>query len=349
MFISVIVPTLNRASLLNRTLSSLANQITDDVEFEVIVVDNGSRDNTRETCQRHQAGLTNLTYIYDDRPGLLVGRHVGAQTAQGEILTFIDDDVIIPPYWLQGIRAVFREHREVLLATGNNYPFFEAPPPKWLDQMWCKYGRNGKHLYQLSFLCLGSTCMQIDPGLVWGLNFHIRKTAFYEIGGFNPDILPSRFKYFIGDGELGITRRMRDRNMKAWFDPRLSLYHTATEERLTPEYFLRRSYTEGLMDAYTNIRKALKPGESPLRFLKDERTRKFKSRLKNFSLYLSDRQLFALKNSLVIAFMRGYNEYISHLAEDPLLMEYVAEDDYLDLERINSKYYERAARQGAES
>lgn len=337
MHISVIIPTLNRARVLNRTLFSLANQAM-DLKFEVIVVDNGSSDDTREICNRYQASFENFRYIYDDRPGLLIGRHVGAHRATGKVLSFIDDDVVLPPYWLQGIGEVFAPQSQVVLATGNNYPFFESPPPEWLDQMWCQYG-SGKHLYQLSFLILGNASMAIDPGLVWGLNFHIRRDTFFELGGFNPDILPARFQYFIGDGELGITRRMRDRNLKAFFDPRLSLYHTATSERLTEEYFIRRSYTEGLMTAYTNFRKGAS-SDSGFRFLlKNEKIEKVKLYLRHLSAFTTNPALFRFKRDVAVSFTRGYNDYLEQLGRDALVMEYCKEVNYLDIDAIAAKYY----------
>jgi len=340
MAISIIIPTLDRARLLNRTLLSLANQITDE-DHEIIVVDNGSKDNTREICKLHEASFKNLVYVYDDRPGLLVGRHIGAQRARGEILTFIDDDVIIPPYWLQGITEVFDKSGDVSLATGNNYPFFENPPPEWLNQMWCKYGSAGQHLYQLSFLCFGSRSMVIDPGYVWGLNFHIRKDTFFDLGGFNPDILPSKFRYFIGDGELGITRKVKARNIKAFFDPRLSLYHTATRERLTKEYFLHRSYTEGLMNGYTDIRKIITSGTSPRFSPKNEQIKKLKQYIKYFSILATNNSLFTFKRDMITSSVRGYNDYLQHVAENSLVMEYIREENYLNIDSMQSKYYSK--------
>ena len=338
MFISVIIPTLGRARLLDRTLLSLTQQSTDR-EFEIIVIDNGSKDNTLEICKSYQERFDNFVYVYDDRPGLLVGRHVGALRAAGDVLTFIDDDVIIPPYWLQGIADVFGKDSKVSLATGNNYPFFESPPPRWLDQMWCRNGSGGKYLYQLSFLCLGHQGMAIDPGLVWGLNFHIRRDFFFDLGGFHPDILSTEYMYFIGDGELGITKKMREMKINARFDPRLSLYHTATRERLTREYFIRRSYTEGLMDGYTDIRACVKSGAAPPLTKKNERTKLLKCCLKHIFTYFTNNELFKLKKDIGISSVRGYNDYISRITEDDVLQRYVKEDNYLDIDGIASKYY----------
>lgn len=91
--VSVIVPTHNRASLLNKTLNSLLNQTFSPQHFEVIIVDNGSTDNTESICKEFQKKFTNYVYIYDKKPGLHVGRHAGLKAAKGTILVFIDDDI----------------------------------------------------------------------------------------------------------------------------------------------------------------------------------------------------------------------------------------------------------------
>ena len=93
--VSIIIPTFNRHSQLNRTLQSLVTLKTPRELFEIIVVDNGSVDETSNVVKKHQQENKNLKikYFYDSEPGLLTGRHRGAKEACGEILTFIDDDV----------------------------------------------------------------------------------------------------------------------------------------------------------------------------------------------------------------------------------------------------------------
>jgi glycosyltransferase involved in cell wall biosynthesis len=340
--ISVIIPTLNRSRLLNRTLFTLYEQVSGN-DFEIIVVDNGSSDNTREVVERYSEKIKNrLVYIFDDRPGLLVGRNRGAREAKGNILSFIDDDVIVTPYWIDGIVKVF-ENEQVSLATGNNYPFFESAVPEWLCHMWRRYGATGKYLYELSLLDLGAKNTFINPVLVWGLNYHIRKEVYFTVGGFNPDILPKDFIYFIGNGETGIAHNIVENGYKAFFDPRLSLYHTVISERLTKEYFLQRSYIEGMMNGYTIIRNGVdKQDKSKL--WKIMRwpvltTRDIVRSIGHRRKRLGDSELYKFEKEIKVSLAKGFEDYIKHVKGNSLLMKYVKEDNYLDIDTIAFKYY----------
>jgi glycosyltransferase involved in cell wall biosynthesis len=96
--ISVIIPTLNRCSSLERALASAREQTFPSSEYEVIVVDNGSTDGTRDLVERlNQDGGKRLCYVYEGQLGLQQARHAGARAAKGSILIFTDDDATFDP------------------------------------------------------------------------------------------------------------------------------------------------------------------------------------------------------------------------------------------------------------
>jgi len=337
--ISIIIPTLNRSRLLNRTLFTLSEQITKH-DFEIIVVDNGSTDDTRDIVEYYANILKiNIDYLFDDRPGLLIGRNAGARKSKGEVLSFIDDDVILPPYWLESVVDVFRD-RNISLATGNNYPFFESTPPEWLDHLWQPLGKTGRCLYQLSFLEMGNKNCFIDPIFVWGLNYHIRKEVYFRVGGFNPDILPVKYEHFIGDGETGIVESLKAHNFKAFFEPKISLYHSTTTERLTKSYFFKRSYTEGMMNAYSCMRSGYNPnhGNQNISSLYG-RVKSLFNKLSPFNHNRDNKELFEVKQGIVQSFSNGISDYLTNYTSNDLIKMYVKEINYLDIDYISSKYY----------
>ena len=94
-------------------------------QFEVLIVDNGSTDKTREVCSSFKNTIPNLRYFYEETPGLHVGRHLGMKMAKSELLVYADDDIEAFPTWLEGIAESFRDE-EVVLVGGKNLPKFES-------------------------------------------------------------------------------------------------------------------------------------------------------------------------------------------------------------------------------
>src|SRR6266478_9248101 len=117
--ISIIIPTFNRAAQLGRTLTSIAREVGAANPVEVIVVDNGSTDTTEATYKMATGDFPKheWRYFYEPMPGLLSGRHRGAKEARGEILAFIDDDVVLSASWLDGLVHAF-SNPEVELVGG---------------------------------------------------------------------------------------------------------------------------------------------------------------------------------------------------------------------------------------
>src|SRR5688572_13634434 len=99
-YISIIIPTINRSKLLGKTLASIVTQTYPPENMEVIVVDNGSTDNTQEIVSAFGAQITNLQYHRVITPGLHAGRHAGMRVSSGEILVFADVDIEALPTWI---------------------------------------------------------------------------------------------------------------------------------------------------------------------------------------------------------------------------------------------------------
>jgi len=101
-FISVIICTYNRAALLQRALRSLSGQTLDKKLFEIIVVDDGSHDNTGEVCEEMRGELPNLTYVScGTNMGAPKARNRGVEEASGKYLLFTDDDCIPAVNWVE--------------------------------------------------------------------------------------------------------------------------------------------------------------------------------------------------------------------------------------------------------
>ena len=180
--LSVIIPTRNRAERLELALRSLAQQALPRSSFEIIVVDNGSRDRTLAVVTDFKETFARIHYIYEDLPGLHVGRHRGFHAAKGDILVFLDDDVEAFPSLLASIEEAFGNPK-VALVGGKCLPKHEGPVPEWLNAMWAPNSHGERVVEYLSLIDLGDLPKVVDPLRVFGCNFSIRRSVLLAAGG----------------------------------------------------------------------------------------------------------------------------------------------------------------------
>lgn len=254
MFLSVIIPTRNRSCSLDETLHSLEQQTLSQDLFEIIVVDNGSTDKTQDIINKYKDHFTHYKYIYDDEPGLHIGRHDGLKASKGEVLVYADDDIIAFPTWLEGIYESFCDP-DVVLVGGKNVPYFQSDPPQWITEAWetpsCKYG---KCLPLLSIIDFGQEIREINAGYIYGCNFSVRKWIILEAGGFHPDGMPWELVQFRGDGETYISSFIHRNGLKAIYNPKASVYHVIPSSRLTEQYARKWGYCMGISISYSELR-----------------------------------------------------------------------------------------------
>lgn len=333
MILSVIIPTRNRSKILFGTLESIAKQTLNSKLFEVIVVDNGSTDSTKNVVDSFIKKLLNLHYYYEKTPGLHVGRHRGLKEAKADILVYSDDDIEAFPTWLEGIAEAF-EDKDVMLVGGKNLPKFEAEPPDWIMNMCLQAHPEGNILGFLSILDLGDSIKEINPYYVFGCNFSIRKSVLSEAGGFHPDAMPQELIRYRGDGESYVSRYILEQGYKTLYHPKASVFHMVPKARLTEDYFFHRAFNQGISDSYTQLRKNGGPDKTLLRFLQKWDWRfpihKAKIFLKSciHNKSLTENDLITIRLSK--ANRDGYLYHQNEVRNDPELLKWVMKKDYLD-------------------
>lgn len=131
MMLSVVIPTRNRSATLMQTLDALGVQ-TNAPAFEVLVVDNGSSDDTQALLTQRRDVFTLRTF-FEAQPNRARARNAGIAAAQGEIVIFIDDDVIVPAQFLSAHLIAHRDSGAYAV-TGPimNVPSLaQRPRPSW--------------------------------------------------------------------------------------------------------------------------------------------------------------------------------------------------------------------------
>ena len=101
MKVSVVIPTKNRAALVAQTIECIESQTVSRDQYEVIVIDNDSSDDTRSILEKNARTYSNLKLGFQEKPGAAATRNVGLRMAKAELVLFIDDDVQAEPALIQ--------------------------------------------------------------------------------------------------------------------------------------------------------------------------------------------------------------------------------------------------------
>ncbi len=341
--LSVIIPTRNRSYYVAELLDSLASQEKVEFDWEVIVIDNGSTDQTEEMVSSKSISLPiKIRYCYESKLGLHNGRHRGLQEAQGEFIAYLDDDILVTPTWIHGVEKILAGKTDAVV--GRILPKWEAEPPAWLSILVKESAYSG----YLSILDLGSITREIDPVYVYGDNFFIKTNTIRKLGGFNPDSLPEDQLRYRGDGEYGMMLKFKRTGFQAWYDPLATAYHRVPSYRMNLKYLCKRSFAQGISDSYTQIRaEALDPSLLPENLLSSttnppKNAKYYWNRVAHIKLNevwstLKIRTLQSVpmtqtnvKTRLRKAWWSGYQFHQKEVKNDPELLSWVLRGDYWD-------------------
>lgn len=126
MFVSVIIPSYNKGKRLYLVLQSLAKQNCGFHNFEVIIVNDGSTDNTSDIVKSvQQTTPLSITHIYQANRGRAAARNTGLKAAKGEIILFLDDDRLVKEDFLkQHLYCFLQRHDENLVVLGKRMSLF---------------------------------------------------------------------------------------------------------------------------------------------------------------------------------------------------------------------------------
>ena len=228
---SIIVCTYNRAESLRDTLRALRAQKTDSARrWEVVVVDNNSKDHTRSVVEEGHRESPTVRYEFAQAQGLSHARNHGIGVAKGEVLLFTDDDVLPEPEWLETTLAGLAKYRADACG-GYIGPIWETPPPAWLTTRF-----HG-------FLAIRTERSDDYPitsagQAPFGANMAIRKAVFERVGKF--DVNRGRKGVVLASGDDGeMFERILAAGFTAVFLGRSRVHHKVESFRVTKHYFRR--------------------------------------------------------------------------------------------------------------
>jgi glycosyltransferase involved in cell wall biosynthesis len=243
--ISAVICTLNRADYLRKALRSLVYQTLPDEQYEILVVDNGSTDNTKQVVLGEFSHVPNLRFLHEPLLGLSQARNTGWHNAVGEYVAYMDDDAIASPQWLETILNVFETIKPQPGCVGGKIePIWEVSRPPWLSD---------KVVPHLAVLDWSRTPIILnDKQYVAGANIAFPRRLLEITGGF-PVSLGRKGNKLLSNEELLLQRKLKDTGYHCFYDPEIAVWHHIPASRLRQGWFARRMYWQGASEAIVQM------------------------------------------------------------------------------------------------
>ena len=357
MKISIVIPTHNRADTLRNAIESIL-PLRAEAHFEFVIVDNNSTDTTRQVVESYGSLAR---YVFEGKTSFTMARKAGADHATGDVLLYLDDDVLVRPGSLKRIVEVFTRHPDCGVIAGHIDPKYTEQPPQWtLD---CQRAFNGWSLFNPETISDLREEFQIVPSAA-GPMMAIRRTAYDRVGGFPPDTIGvetnraerSFNKLYIGPGDYGLCLKIRAAGFNVYYSSDIAVFHVIPPIRFTIQFWRSRVIGEGYCEAISQrgffalsgLRAYRARLRRRVRFLRDEQ--KLLARLAHGPVpATADGQAGMLPEELLVLYAKAYLDMDYVLQRYPTLWQFlwqignegVSSANYDDvMERLPSEYRE---------
>ncbi|WP_304236694.1 glycosyltransferase [Jiulongibacter sediminis] len=229
--ISILICCYNSEDKIGLTLQHLSLQKSGNIPWEIILINNNSTDNTAKVAQKAWKDQTTPFRIIDEpRAGLSFARTTGVEVAQYDIISFVDDDNLVPENWIEYQFNTFQKPEiDILGCTSVGY--FNFTPPDWYK----------KEIHQLAFATGPIHTDKLknitQDGLVYGAGMTLRKKIYSNLKALNwQPLLTGR----IGNKQAGgedseLTLAARLLGYSIYYSNEIKTQHNISENRLTWE------------------------------------------------------------------------------------------------------------------
>ncbi len=233
--LTVVLATRNRAATLRETLEDFCRIQEPASGWKLVIVDNGSTDETPAVLASFSSRLP-LKTAYEPTGGKNSALNTGLGFVEGDLTVFTDDDTFPHTGWLVELRKAADAQPAYSMFGGAIVPRWEVPPPLWVQ--W---------LEQAPVYTLTDPAMKegpIRPFMVFGPNMAIRSAVFQSGVRFEPSIGPKSTSYAMGS-ETELTTRLDRQGCKSWYVPSAVVEHFIRDYQLRESWVLKRAIRYG--------------------------------------------------------------------------------------------------------
>ncbi len=240
--IAIAICSYERYDVLPTAIDSAIRQTLDDDAYKIFVIDNSPDHERAKSYAAQFKDIPNLTYVLESTPGLSNARNAAMRICETEFISFMDDDAIASPVWLERILEAFDAHGEKTKVVGGRVkPLWGAPRPPWLHDSLLGY---------LSVVDWGAP-MRIASVDEWfaGTNISFRTRVALECGGFSTMLgRVGSGASLMSNEEKELLERISAIGGQFVYAPEAYVDHLVAPERLTHTWFRKRAAWQAVSD-----------------------------------------------------------------------------------------------------
>ena len=242
MDVSILICTYNSGKKIEKTLEHVFNQNgTEDIDFEVLIVDYRSTDDTLKIAlDLFNGSNIPLKILNEKKQGKTPALETGLYSSKGEIICIVDDDNGIDKNYIANAYEIMKNYKDVGVIGAFGKAYCEIPQPKWFKNYLGMYAVGGQG-NQSGYVT------DENRKWFWGAGSVFRKEAWLKAknNGFEPIFNPSRINDsasfvsgFSGGEDPEMCFAIQMCGYKLWYEPKLIYTHYIPKERLTKKYII---------------------------------------------------------------------------------------------------------------
>ena len=234
--VTVIMTTFNGADTLPTVLRAYCDIIPPTEGWNIIIVDNGSTDGTKNIINEYME-LLPIRYVFEPRLGKNVAINTALQYIRGNLVVLTDDDAVPEPDWIIQFSDSASQNTDYSIFGGRIVPKWPVQPEDWLFRLvplGIVYGMTDPALKE----------DPISPDFVWGANMAVAADVFRAGHRFDAALGPKGTRYEMGQ-ETEFTIRMAKLGYKCWFCKKAVVHHIIREYQLEKNWILSKSFKFG--------------------------------------------------------------------------------------------------------